>query len=176
MNLVNRIPIGDQCPCVVHCIIEIPKGTNTKYEYDEELDIFKLNRCLYSSMNYTASYGFIPQTLALDNDPLDIIIYNNTPIETGVLVEAIPIATLDMDDNGDKDYKVVCVPTSHVKHYRSIKDLEPHWVDKTLNFFSHYKDLENKTVTINGWLPRGKTKKIIKESHARWRRESKSNL
>ena len=124
MNLVDRIPIGKNYPCVINCIIEIPRGTSTKYEYDEELDIFKLNRCLYSSMNYTASYGFIPQTLALDNDPLDVVVYNNTPIDTGVLVEVKPIATLDMNDNGHKDYKVVCVPTSHIREYRSLKDLE----------------------------------------------------
>jgi len=172
MNLVDRIPIGNDSPNVVNCIIEIPKGTSTKYEYDEELDIFKLNRCLYSSMNYTASYGFIPQTLALDDDPLDVIVYNNTPINTGVLVEVKPIATLDMNDNGQKDYKVVCVPTSHVQQYRSIKDLEPHWVSKTLNFFAHYKDLEDKTVTIDGWLSKSKTKKIITEAHKRYNAEN----
>ena len=168
MNLVNRIPIGQQYPCIVNCIIEIPRGTSTKYEYDEELDIFKLNRCLYSSMNYTASYGFIPQTLALDNDPLDVVVYNNTPIDTGVLVEVKPIATLDMNDNGHKDYKVVCVPTSHIREYRSLKDLEAHWVSKTENFFTHYKDLEDTNVTIDGWLSKSVTKKIIKDAYSRW--------
>ena len=170
MNLVKRIPIGENYPCTINCIIEIPKGTSTKYEYDEELDIFKLNRCLYSSMNYTASYGFIPQTFALDNDPLDVIVYNNTPIGTGILVQVEPIATLDMTDNGDKDYKIVCVPTSHVKKYRSLKDLEPHWVSKTLNFFTHYKDLEDKEVEINGWIGKSTTKKIIKDAHLRWKK------
>ena len=168
MNLVNRIPIGDNSPCVINCIIEIPKGTSTKYEYDEDLDIIKLNRCLYSSMNYPGSYGFIPQTLALDDDPLDVIVYNNTPINSGALVEVTPIATVDMTDNGDKDYKVVCVPTSHIKQYRSIKDLEAHWVSKTLNFFTHYKELEDKKVIIDGWLSKTCTKKIIKDSHIRW--------
>ena len=169
MNLVDRIPIGKNYPCVINCIIEIPKGTSTKYEYDEELDIFKLNRCLYSSMNYTASYGFIPQTFALDDDPLDIVVYNNTPINTGVLVEVEPIATLDMTDNGAKDYKVICVPTSHIKKYKSLKDLEKHWVTTTANFFSHYKDLEDKEVIIGGWLSKPTTKKIIKDAHMRWK-------
>ena len=176
MNLVNRIPIGNNFPCTVNCIIEIPKGTSTKYEYDEELDIFKLNRCLYSSMNYTGSYGFVPQTLALDNDPLDVIVYNNTPIDTGILVEVEPIATINMTDNGDKDYKVVCVPTSHVKQYRSLKDLEPHWVSKTLNFFTHYKDLEDKTVIIDGWLSKTATKKIVKDGHSRWQKTNNIEL
>ena len=168
MNLVEKIPIGKKFPDTINCIIEIPKGTSAKYEYNEELDIFQLARCLYSSMIYTASYGFIPQTHALDNDPLDIIVYNNIPIQTGALVEVTPIATLDMTDNGDKDYKVVGVPTSHVREYRSLKDLEAHWVSTTLNFFSHYKDLEDKIVEIDGWLSKAQTKKIITEAHKRY--------
>ena len=119
-------------------------------------------------MIYTASYGFIPQTHALDNDPLDIIVYNNIPIQTGALVEVRPIATLDMTDNGSKDYKVVGVPTSHVREYRSLKDLEAHWVSTTLNFFSHYKDLEDKVVQVDGWLSKSKTKRIIIEAHNRY--------
>ena len=168
MNLVDKIPIGENSPNIINCIIEIPKGTSAKYEYNEELDIFQLARCLYSSMIYTASYGFIPQTHALDNDPLDVIVYNNIPIQTGALVEVRPIATLDMTDNGSKDYKVVGVPTSHVREYRSLKDLEAHWVSTTLNFFSHYKDLEDKIVEIDGWLSKAQTKKIITEAHKRY--------
>jgi len=168
MNLVERIPIGNKFPDTINCIIEIPKGTSAKYEYNEKLNIFQLARCLYSSMIYTASYGFIPQTHALDDDPLDIIVYNNIPIQTGALVEVTPIATLDMTDNGAKDYKVVGVPTSHVREYRSLKDLEAHWVSTTLNFFSHYKDLENKLVEVDGWLSKSKTKKIITEAHKRY--------
>ena len=168
MNLVERIPIGNNFPDTINCIIEIPKGTSAKYEYNEELDVFQLARCLYSSMIYTASYGFIPQTHALDNDPLDVIVYNNIPIQTGALVEVRPIATLDMTDNGSKDYKVVGVPTSHVREYRSLKDLEAHWVSTTLNFFSHYKDLEDKVVQVDGWLSKSKTKRIIIEAHNRY--------
>lgn len=167
MNLVNDIPIGE-FPCKINAIIEVEKDTNAKYEYDEKFNIFKLSRCLYSSMRYTCSYGFIPQTLALDNDPLDVCIYNNVPIKTGTLVEVYPIAVLDMDDNGEKDYKVITVPVSHVKNYRSLKDLDQHWVSTTYNFFSHYKDLENKEVKINGWLCKAAAKKIINDAHKRW--------
>ena len=177
MNLVNRIPIGDQCPCVVHCIIEIPKGTNTKYEYDEELNIFKLSRCLYSSMRYTCSYGFIPQTYALDDDPLDVLIYNNVPLRTSTLVAVKPIGILDMDDTGKKDYKVVGVPTSHIKDYKSLKDLDPHWLATTLQFFTHYKDLEKDKISIvNGWLGKSQTKKIIIEANKRWKKKLSSQL
>ena len=167
MNLVKDIPIGENFPDTINCIIEIPKGTSAKYEYNEDYNIFRLARCLYSSMIYTASYGFIPQTYALDNDPLDIVVYNNIPIQTGTLVEVRPIGTLDMTDNGDKDYKVVAVPVSHIREYRTLKDLEPHWVSTTLNFFSHYKDLEDKVVEVGGWLSKSRTKKIITEAHIR---------
>ena len=168
MNLVNDIPIGVDSPIRLNAIIEVEKDTNAKYEYDEQLCIFRLSRCLYSSMRYTCSYGFVPQTLALDNDPLDVCVYNNVPIKTGTLVEVYPIAVLDMDDNGDKDYKIITVPVSHVKDYRSLKDLDPHWVSTTFNFFSHYKDLEAKEVKIHGWLGKSDAKKIINAAHKRW--------
>tara|TARA_B100000131_G_C18018697_1_gene573630 strand:+ start:424 stop:975 length:552 start_codon:yes stop_codon:yes gene_type:complete len=168
-NLVNDVPLGPEPPSTINAIIEVEKDTNAKYEYNEELNIFQLVRCLYSSMRYTCSYGFVPQTFALDDDPLDVLIYNNTPIRTSTLVEVKPIGCLDMDDTGKKDYKVLCVPTSHVKQYRSIKDLDPHWLSTTTNFFTHYKDLEEgKEVKINGWLGLSQTKKIIENAHKRW--------
>ena len=176
-NLVNDVPIGENSPSIINCIVEVEKDTNAKYEYVEELDIFKLSRCLYSSMRYTCSYGFIPQTYALDDDPLDILIYNNTPIRTSTLVECKPIGCLDMDDTGKKDYKILVVPTSHVKEYKSIKDLDPHWIKTTQNFFTHYKDLEeNKEVKINGWLSRSESKKIITQAHKRWKDKLISEL
>ena len=122
-NLVNDIPIGVACPIKINAIVEVEKDSNSKYEYVEDLNIFKLSRCLYSSMRYTCSYGFIPQTFALDNDPLDILIYNNVPLRTSTLVEVKPIGCLDMDDTGEKDFKVVAVPSTHVKDYKSLKDL-----------------------------------------------------
>ena len=177
INLVNDIPIGVDCPLKINAIVEVEKDSNSKYEYVEDLNIFKLSRCLYSSMRYTCSYGFIPQTFALDNDPLDILIYNNVPLRTSTLLEVKPIGCLDMDDTGEKDYKVVAVPTSHVKDYKSLKDLDPHWLKTTLNFFTHYKDLEDtKTVSINGWLGKTETKKIINEAHKRWVKKLKSEL
>lgn len=176
-SLVDRIPITYNIKnisneCTIHAIVEIEKDSNAKYEYDEHLDIFKLNRCLYSSMRYTCSYGFIPQTLALDDDPLDVCIYNNVPIKTGTLVEVYPIGVLDMDDNGKKDYKIISVPTSHVKKYKSLKDIDHHWLSTTYNFFSHYKDLEDKEVKVHGWLGARDAKRIIKAAYNRWLKRS----
>lgn len=172
-NLVNRIPITSDITqlkngCSINAIVEIEKDSNAKYEYNEELDIFQLNRCLYSSMRYTCSYGFVPQTLGLDHDPLDICIYNNIPIKTGTLVEVYPIGVLDMDDNGEKDYKIISVPVSHVKTYKSLKDVDQHWLLTTFNFFSHYKDLEDKDVVVHGWLGKTEAKKIINDAYRRY--------
>jgi inorganic pyrophosphatase len=177
MNLVNDIPIGQDYPLVVNAVVEVEKDSNSKYEYVEELNIFRLSRCLYSSMRYTCSYGFIPQTYALDDDPLDILIYNNVPLRTSTLVEVKPIGVLDMDDTGKKDYKVVGVPTSHIKDYKNLKDLDPHWLATTLQFFTHYKDLEkDKTAIVNGWLNKSEAKKIINAAHKRWKNKLNSGL
>ena len=177
MNLVNDIPIGQDYPLVVNAVVEVEKDSNSKYEYVEELNMFRLSRCLYSSMRYTCSYGFIPQTYALDDDPLDMLIYNNVPLRTSTLVEVKPIGVLDMDDTGKKDYKVVGVPTSHIKDYKSLKDLDPHWLATTLQFFTHYKDLEKDKISIvNGWLNKSEAKKIINTAHKRWKNKLNSEL
>jgi inorganic pyrophosphatase len=85
------------------------------------------------------------------------------------------IGALDMDDTGKKDYKVVGVPTSHIKDYKSLKDLDPHWLATTLQFFTHYKDLEkDKTAVVNGWLGKSQTKKIIIEANKRWKKKLSS--
>jgi len=163
MNLY-KIPGHCNTPVTVNAIVEIPKGTCAKYEYDPELEVFKLDRCLMSAMVYPASYGFVPSTLAADADALDIIVYNATPIDRGTLVECNVIGCLDMDDNGEKDYKLLGCPVSHVRQYESIDDVDPLFLDVAENFFRHYKEIEGKKVTTNGWLRRDATYKIILES------------
>ena len=103
MNLVNDIPITEDNYKHVNCIIEIPKGTNTKYEYDENLNIFKLDRCLVSSLQYPINYGFIPQTIALDNDPLDVLVFNHDPIDRASLVSCRILGVLGFVDGGKID-------------------------------------------------------------------------
>ena len=100
MNLVDDIPPTTDDFEHVNCIIEIPKGTNTKYEYDENLNIFKLDRCLVSSLQYPINYGFIPRTIALDGDPLDVLVFNHDPIDRGVLVSCRVLGVLGFIDGG----------------------------------------------------------------------------
>lgn len=159
-----RIPVHGLSPHVVNAVVEIPKDTNAKYEYDNELHVFRLDRCLLSAMRYPGNYGFIPNTLAGDGDALDMIIHNTTPLCRGTLVECKVLGCLDMDDAGEKDYKVVAVPLSSRQQYTELTDIDPNWLLVAENFFSHYKDLDNKHVDINGWLTREQTYKIINDS------------
>ena len=100
MNLVDDIPTTGDDFEHVNCIIEIPKGTNTKYEYDEKLNIFKLDRCLVSSLQYPINYGFIPRTIALDNDPLDVVELGAGPCTTGQVYSVKPICAFATIDDG----------------------------------------------------------------------------
>lgn len=157
-----KIPVHGESPNVVNAIVEIPKGTSTKYEYDHELEIFRLDRCLSSAMVYPANYGFIPNTLGDDGDPLDILVYANAPIERTTLVECDVIGVLDMDDAGEKDYKILGVPTSAIKKKTNIDQVSRLFLDVTKNFFQHYKDLSHKKVLVHGWLDREAALEIIK--------------
>jgi len=159
------LPIHPQSPQRVNSIIEIPKDTNVKYEYDSELGVFSYDRSLLSAMVYPASYGFIPQTLAEDGDALDVMIYNATPINTGTLVESRVIGVLDMEDEGFKDYKVLATPVSHIKEYRSLSDIDSNFLKICQNFFAHYKDLNNKKVKVLDWHEADVAKEIVNRSY-----------
>ncbi len=160
---LELIEVNESSPKIVNAIVEIPKGTSAKYEYNPKLDTFQLDRCLPSSMMYPCSYGFVPSTLAEDNDPLDILIYNDTPIDRGTLVECTVIGVLDMKDSGGQDWKILGTPTSHVRKYRSIKDIDPMFIKVASYFFRHYKDLNNKYVEVGDWYGKTKAYNIIKE-------------
>ena len=155
-------------PRIVNAIVEIPKGTSAKYEYNPDLDTFQLDRCLPSSMMYPCSYGFVPSTLAEDDDPLDILIYNDTPIDRGTLVECNVIGALDMTDSGGRDWKILGTPTSHVRNYRSLKDIDPMFIKLASHFFKHYKDLNNSIVEVNDWHGKQKAFEIIKQCSRRF--------
>lgn len=162
MNYLT-LPIGDRAPEVVRCVIEISKDTNTKFEYDEKLNIFTLDRVLLSSMLYPANYGFIPSTRAHDGDCLDILVYMNAPMPPGTVVDAIPVGVLDMTDGGLKDYKVLAVPAFTLNPPKDISGIDPIFLMIARNFFKGYKELEGKVVEIGEWLPREKAIEYIVE-------------
>jgi inorganic pyrophosphatase len=114
-------------------------------------------------MRYPVNYGFIPQTLADDGDPLDIIIYSRFSFTTGCVSECKIIGGLDMTENGNKDYKIIGVPT-FIESVNHIKDLKDDWLEVTRDFFKNYKNVEKKKVTVGKWFTAKKAKQIVKKS------------
>ena len=161
MNLYE-IPTHISSPEIINAIIEIPRETSAKYEYDKDLEIFRLDRCLQSAMVYPGNYGFIPNTLAADGDPLDVIVFNRTPIQRGTLVECKVLGSLNMEDDGTKDYKILAVPTCHYREYDSLADIDDLFLDVTKNFFEHYKDLNSTSVKVGKWHGKARAQDIIR--------------
>lgn len=134
-------------------LIEIPKGSRNKYEYDFDLQKIRFDRMLYSSMMYPGDYGFIPETLALDGDPLDVLVMGTEPTFPMCVMEVKPIGVFHMSDEKGQDEKIICVPVTDPiwNSYNDISDLNPHRVKEITHFFQVYKDLENKKVDIGAW-------------------------
>ena len=134
-------------------LIEIPKGSRNKYEYDFELKKIRYDRMLFSSMMYPADYGFIPETLALDGDPLDVLVLVTEPTFPGCVMEVKPIGVFHMADDKGPDEKVICVPISDPiwNKLNDLSDVNPHLLKEIEHFFQVYKDLENKKVDVEGW-------------------------
>src|SRR6476660_4145650 len=139
---------GTNIPAVVNMIVEIPKGHRNKFELDKETGLIKLDRYLYSSSVYPGDYGFIPQTLAEDHDPLDILVMVNEPTFSGCLIEARVVGIFRMKDKGQNDFKILAVPNKDPL-YGEIRKLEhapAHFLREVEFFFSTYKQLEGATV------------------------------
>ncbi|HEX7124843.1 MAG TPA: inorganic diphosphatase [Thermodesulfobacteriota bacterium] len=137
----------------VDAMIEIPRGSRNKYEWDARRGAFRLDRVLYSSVHYPADYGFIPGTLAEDGDPLDILVLVQEPSFTGCLIEARPIGMLEMADDKGRDLKVLAVPAVDPR-FAEIDDLAKlpqHWQLEIAEFFEIYKRLENKRTDVGEW-------------------------
>ena len=172
MNLVDDIPPTTDCFEHVNCIIEIPKGTNTKYEYDENLNIFKLDRCLVSSLQYPINYGFIPQTIALDNDPLDVLVFNHDPIDRGVLVSCRVLGVLGFIDGGEVDNKLIAVPDwSPKEKYKTLSDIETEHLKIFRQFFKIYKIDRKSSTEVGQWQGKPKAMNILQDAHKRWRQK-----
>ena len=146
-------------------LVEIPRGSRNKYEYDFELKRMRFDRMLFSSMMYPADYGFIPETLALDGDPLDVLILVTKPTFPGCVIEVKPFGVFHMADDKGPDEKVICVPVSDPiwNKLNDLDDINPHLLKEIEHFFQVYKDLENKTVDVEGWGDVKEAQRIISE-------------
>lgn len=152
------------------CHVEIPRGSRNKYEYDAKLGAIKLDRFLYSSVVYPTDYGFIPGTCALDGDPLDAMVCVSEPTFPGCVIPVKPIALLRMTDEKGSDDKVLCVPLNDPawNELEGLGDLPQQLLQEITHFFSVYKDLEQKSVTVDGWYPREAALEEIADSTQRY--------
>src|SRR5215217_7508049 len=157
---------GDMLPNAVNAIIEIPQGSRTKYEVDKETGLLKLDRVVYSSFHYPVNYGFIPKTLGLDGDPLDILVLCSQSIQPLCLVEATVIGNMQMIDTGDKDDKIIAVASKDpsVNHITSIEALPQHFFNELKNFFEQYKVLEEKQVQIDNFQNKEEAFAVINDA------------
>ena len=140
-------------PGVINVLIEIPGGSKNKYEFDKDMNAFALDRVLFASVKYPYDYGFVPNTLADDGDPLDGMVMMDEPTFPGCVIAARPIGMLLMVDGGDRDEKILCVPAEdpRYKEVKSLKDIAPHRLEEIAEFFRTYKNLEKKVTEIKGW-------------------------
>lgn len=169
MSLQN-VPIGDNAPSVINAVIEIPARSSMKYEYDEQLDVIKLDRVLHSPMFYPADYGFVPHTRADDGDHLDVIVLMSQPTFPGCVLEVRPVGVLDMEDEEGRDWKILAVATKdpRFKDIHNLADVDNHVQDEIKHFFEQYKHLENKWATVKGWSDVEEAHKRIRESQERF--------
>lgn len=144
-------------------LIEIPKGSRNKYEYDFKLKKVRYDRMIFSSMMYPADYGFVPETLALDGDALDVLVLVTEPTFPGCVMEVKPIGVFHMEDEKGPDEKIICVPVSDPVWNRvgDLSELNPHLIKEIEHFFQVYKDLEKKKVSIGGWGDHKEAKEIV---------------
>ena len=165
------LPIGDNAPEEINVVVEIPQGSRNKYEYDKELNIFRLDRALHSPIYYPGDYGFMPQTLAEDGDPLDVLILVIQPTFPGCLVVARPIGILKMIDDGLPDDKILAVPVGEPAYHDvyTQSQIAPHTVRTISHFFETYKLLEGKRTSTHGWQDAGAARRSVNESVERFR-------
>jgi inorganic pyrophosphatase len=164
MNLWHDIPHGTADN--LNVIIEIPLGSRVKYEVDKDTGLIKYDRVLYSPMHYPANYGFVPQTLWEDGDPLDVLVLTQEALVPGCLVEARPIGVLDMIDGGEGDAKILAVPVAdpRMKNVKDIGDIEAHVLAEIQHFFKVYKDLQKKEVQVGDWKDAAAAKAACEQS------------
>jgi inorganic pyrophosphatase len=157
------IPIGDRAPEVFNVVVEIPKGSENKYEYDAQLDVFRLDRTLYSPIHYPGDYGLVPSTKAADGDPLDALVLVTDPTFTGCVVQTRAVGLVKMVDQGIEDLKLVCVPTRdpHAETILRYTDIDAHALREIEYLLRVYKALERKETETHGWADEHEAKEVL---------------
>jgi inorganic pyrophosphatase len=164
MNLWKEIESGTKE--AMNVIIEIPKGSKNKYEIDKKTGLIALDRVMHTSQDYPFDYGFVPQSLWHDGDPLDAVVLSTYAFAPGILVKARPVAIIHMVDGGERDEKVIAVPCEdpRFEQVRDLADINPHTLREIEHFFLTYKQIQKKTVEINGIEGRSAAEAAFDES------------
>jgi inorganic pyrophosphatase len=173
LNPWHDLKPGPHPPDQVTAIIEIPAGSRNKYELCKDSGMLRLDRVLYSAVHYPGDYGFVPQTLHEDGDPIDILVRIQEPTFPGCQIDARPIGVLRMLDKGEPDDKILAVPCHDPLHqeFFDIADLPAHYLKEVEHFFQIYKDLEGKRVEIRGWEKSDVAMQLIEESIVRYQKK-----
>jgi len=168
----------DAFPGVVEVVVEIPRGSRNKYEYDETAGIYRLDRVLSSAVYYNFEYAFVSETRADDGDHTDALLLIDEPTFTGCHVWGRPIGGLEMRDEKGFDFKTLCVAVGdpHQEHVERLDQVRPHRLVEIEHFFQTYKLLEDKTVKVLGWRDRDRALEVLRADHASWRKESAGRL
>ena len=151
MNLLHDIEAGT--PEEMNVIIEIPKGSKNKYELDKKTGLIMLDRVMHTAQDYPFDYGFVPQTLFDDGDPLDVVLLTTYPLAPGILVKARPVAIMKMIDGDEQDDKIIAVPTEDPRfdEIQNLGDINTHTLKEIKHFFETYKQVQNKHVEVPGF-------------------------
>ncbi|MFN3236870.1 MAG: inorganic diphosphatase [Pseudomonadales bacterium] len=174
---LDAIPVGKNPPEDINVIIEVPVGGEPiKYEMDKASGALFVDRYLYTSMRYPGNYGFVPNTLSDDGDPVDVIVASTRAITPGAVMNCRAIGVLKMSDEAGGDEKILAVPTNKLtRRYENVKnysDLPDITLEQIQHFFEHYKDLEHeKWVKIEGWGDAAEARQLIEEAIARYQAE-----
>ena len=164
---------ADDFPGTVEIVVEIPRGSRNKYEYDEGSHVFRLDRVLSSAVFYNFDYGFIEETRAADGDHTDALLIIDEPTFTGCHVWARPIGGLEMRDEMGFDFKTLCVALGdpHQQHIERLEQVRPHRLVEIEHFFNTYKMLENKEVDVVGWRDADRALEVLRSDRERYRIE-----
>lgn len=170
MNIWHDVSAGDDAPQLVNAVIEIPRRSRAKYEICKTTGLLKLDRILYSAVHYPTNYGFIPQTLGEDNDPVDVMVISYIDAQPLCLMRARVIGVMHMVDGGEVDDKIiaVCEDDVSVGHIKDMENLPPHFTAEIKHFFSEYKHLEGKTVEVQDFKGKDVAWQIINEGMKRY--------
>ena len=168
--ILDRVSSGSNVPNDVNVVIEIPSHSDpVKYEVDKDTGAMFVDRFMGTAMHYPCNYGYVPQTLSEDGDPVDVLVVTPIPVISGAVIRVRPLGMLCMTDEAGKDAKIIGVPidklTSLYSHMNSVRDLPRSLLDSIAHFFDHYKDLEpGKWVRIGDWQDAGTARRMIVES------------